>query len=228
MSWPCSTNIPPSGAELVPEQREAPGAARAPRALWAPLALLWKRLRLCWCPAGGMQARGASSQCTLTINKRPCTALSHPQRQWGIALSWAMSTESRQRGANTPPRAGLGAGRVLRGCGQPHGEPESVHKTSTPHAEGESGGKAEESRGRRGPPPISKLPRGCRGTSTAQPRLGAVPRDLVEHPAPPSPWIWGFLHAVSRLQRCVNGIRWEAWREADLERLRSGAPPQPV
>lgn len=55
-----------------------------------------------------------------------------------------------------------------------------------------------------------------------------APAPLPRSPALPSEEIWGFLHAVSRLQRCVNWIRWEAERDADLEELLSGARLPPV
>lgn len=55
-----------------------------------------------------------------------------------------------------------------------------------------------------------------------------APASLPRSPALPSEEIWGFLHAVSRLQRCVNWIRWEAERDADLEELLSGARLPPV
>lgn len=61
--------------------------------------------------------------------------------------------------------------------------------------------------------------------------LGRTRQSTRRHrrsPAPPSEEIWGFLHAVSRLQRCVNWIRWEAERETDLEELLSGARLLPV
>lgn len=47
-------------------------------------------------------------------------------------------------------------------------------------------------------------------------------------PEPPSEGIWGSLHAVSRLQRCGNGIKGEAEGDADLEELLSGARLLPV
>lgn len=55
-----------------------------------------------------------------------------------------------------------------------------------------------------------------------------APFPLPSSPAPPSEEPWGFLHAVSRLRRCVNWIRWEAERDADLEELLSGARLLPV
>lgn len=47
-------------------------------------------------------------------------------------------------------------------------------------------------------------------------------------PEPPSEGIWGSLHAVSRLQRCSNGIKGEAEGDADLEELLSRARLLPV
>ena len=55
-----------------------------------------------------------------------------------------------------------------------------------------------------------------------------APAPLPHFPAPPSEEIWGFLHAINRLQRCVNWIRWEAERDTDLEELLSRAWLLPV
>ena len=71
----------------------------------------------------------------------------------------------------------------------------------------------QEGSGRGGEPDPALLPRQRARLDPAE-RTAPVP--LPRSPAPPSEEIWGFLHAVSRLQRCVNGIRWEAetqtWR----------------
>lgn len=89
---------------------------------------------------------------------------------------------------------------------------------------------------KRTPPPEKGSSKGGELDLVLPPQRGAG-LDPAEHPAPfprprspapPSEEPWGFLHAVSRLRRCVNWIRWEAERDADLEELLSGARLLPV
>lgn len=118
---------------------------------------------------------------------------SHPLPVCAIALE---NSSQREKGR-------LGGGGALGTRGPPPSRAAAHH----PH-------------GRRDPgkePDLRLLAQQGAGLDPAEP---VAPEPLPRSPAPPSEEIWGFLHGVSRLRRCVNWIRWEA------ERRRPGGAAQ--